>query len=66
MESMKCLSDTVNTSWLKSQEFMSTVDQIISTEMSECCSVQLYVVYHVCTPAVTGHRMCEVDVQDAP
>lgn len=66
METMKCLSDTVNTGWVKSQEFMSNVDQIISTEMSECCSVQLHVMYHVCTPAVAGHCMCEVDVEDAP
>lgn len=43
METTKCLSDTLNTSWLKGQEFTSNVDQTVSTEMSECCSIQISV-----------------------
>lgn len=66
METMKCLSDTVNTGWLKGKELVSNADRIISTEMNECCSVPVYVMYHVCTPAVSDHRMYEVDVQEAP
>ena len=58
--------DTVNTRWLKNQEFVSNVDHTISTEMNECCSVPIYVVYHIRTPAAAGHCMYEVDVQESP
>lgn len=66
METMKCLRDIVNIRWLKGQKIVSILDWITSAEMNECCSVQVYIIYHVCTPAVTGHHMYEVDVQEAP
>lgn len=53
-------------SWEKGQGLMSNLGQTISTELRERCSVQVCVVCHECTPAITAHQVHEEDAQEAP